>query len=154
MTLKQIQHFHWINLQFKDSGNLTGLIEIEIEVVFVYMFGKIFQVGNINTPEYWKYTPEDVESIFIKINLIKTKWFFCGCYYPPGQSDQYIFENIGKTLDKNWNILINLCLLVISTLKNYHIAHHNSFMNTMPRTLSSKTLILKMHWILAVFIFL
>ena len=45
-------------------------------------------------------TPEDVESIFIKINLIKTKCFFCGCYHPPGQSDQYIFENIGKTLDK------------------------------------------------------
>ena len=26
-------------------------------------------------------TPEDIESIFIKINLIKTKWLFCGCYH-------------------------------------------------------------------------
>ena len=45
-------------------------------------------------------TPEDIESIFIKINLIKTKWLFCGCYHPPSQSDQYFFENIGKALDK------------------------------------------------------
>ena len=28
-------------------------------------------------------TPEDIESIFIKINLIKTKWHFCGCYHLP-----------------------------------------------------------------------
>ena len=45
-------------------------------------------------------TPEDIESIFIEINLIKTKWRFCGCYQPPSQSDQYFFENIGKALDK------------------------------------------------------
>ena len=45
-------------------------------------------------------TPEDIESIFIKINLIKTKWLFCGCYHIPSQSDQYFFENIGKALDK------------------------------------------------------
>ena len=37
---------------------------------------------------------------FTEINLIKTKWLFCGCYHPPSQSDQYLFENIGKTLDK------------------------------------------------------
>ena len=62
-----------------------------MEVVFLYMFEKIFQVGNKihNTPEY-------IESIFIKINLIKTKWLFCGCYHPPSQSDQYFFENIEK----------------------------------------------------------
>ena len=43
---------------------------------------------------------EDIESTFIEINLIKTKWLFCGCYHPPSQSDQYFFENIGKALDK------------------------------------------------------
>ena len=43
---------------------------------------------------------EDIESTFIKINLIKTRWLFCGCYDPPSQSDQYFFENIGKTLDR------------------------------------------------------
>ena len=45
-------------------------------------------------------TAEDIESIFIEINLIKTRWLFCGCYHPPSQSDQYFFENIGKALDK------------------------------------------------------
>ena len=43
---------------------------------------------------------ENIESIFIEINLIKSKWLFCSCYYPPRQSDQYFFENIGKTIDK------------------------------------------------------
>ena len=32
--------------------------------------------------------------------------------------------------------MINLCLLVISTLKNQNHVYHNSFMNKMPRTLS------------------
>ena len=45
-------------------------------------------------------TPEDIENIFTKINLIKNKWLFCGCSHPPSQSDQYFFQNIGKTLDK------------------------------------------------------
>ena len=44
--------------------------------------------------------PEDIENVFIKINLIKTKWLFCGSYHPPSQSDKYFFENIGKMLDK------------------------------------------------------
>ena len=30
---------------------------------------------------------EDIESIFIEINLIKTKWNLCGCYHSPSQSD-------------------------------------------------------------------
>ena len=45
-------------------------------------------------------TPEDIESVFSEINLIKAKWLFCSCYHPPSQSDQYFFENIGRTLDK------------------------------------------------------
>ena len=45
-------------------------------------------------------TPEDIEIIFIEVNLIKTRWLFCGCYHPPSQSDQFFFENIGKAHDK------------------------------------------------------
>ena len=45
-------------------------------------------------------TPEDIEIILIEVNLIKTRWLFCGCYHPPSQSDQYFFENIGKAHDK------------------------------------------------------
>ena len=79
------------------TQNLTGLIEIEMEVVFIYINvredtpSRELKIHN---------TPEDIESIFIQINLIKTEWLFCGCYHPPRQSDQYFFENIGKILDK------------------------------------------------------
>ena len=45
-------------------------------------------------------TSEDIEGIFIEVNLIKTKWLFCSCYYPSSQSNQYFFENIVKALDK------------------------------------------------------
>ena len=45
-------------------------------------------------------TPEDIESIFVEVNMIKTKWLFCGCYHPPSHSDQYFIENIGKALHK------------------------------------------------------
>ena len=99
-------------------------------------------------------TPEEIESIFI-VNLIKVKRLFCGCYHPHSQSDQYFFEDTGKTLDKYSKYYeINLFLLVISTLKNQNHAYHNSFTITMPRTLSRKTLLLKVHWILTVLIFL
>ena len=45
-------------------------------------------------------TLEDIESIFIEINLIEINWLFCHCYHPPSQSDQYFLENIRKALDK------------------------------------------------------
>ena len=45
-------------------------------------------------------TPEDIESIFVEINVIKTKWLFCGCYHPRSHSEQYFIENIGKALHK------------------------------------------------------
>ena len=82
-------------------------------------------------------TPEDIESIFVEVNLIKTKWLFCGCYHPPSHSEKH-YINIQ-------NIMINLCLLVLSTLKNQNHIYHNSFMYTMPRILSSKALVLKMY---------
>ena len=43
--------------------------------------------------------PNDIEGIFIEINLRKSKWLVFGTYHPPSQSDQYYFENIGKALD-------------------------------------------------------
>ena len=48
-------------------------------------------------------TSEDIESIFIEINMIKAKSLFCNCYHSPSQTGQCFFENIGKTLDKYWN---------------------------------------------------
>ena len=69
-------------------------MEREMEVVFLYMFNIPSRKLKIHN------TPEDIENIFFEINLMKTKWLFCGCYHLPGQTDQYFFENVGKTLDK------------------------------------------------------
>ena len=43
---------------------------------------------------------DDIENIFIEVNLYKTKWLMCGCYHPPNQNDQYFFNNLGNALDK------------------------------------------------------
>ena len=43
--------------------------------------------------------PNDIEGIFIEINLRKTKWLIFGSYHPPGQSDDYYFHNVGRALD-------------------------------------------------------
>ena len=65
-----------------------------MEGVFLYMLEKIFQVPSRQLKIHS--TAEDIESTFIKINLIKTKWLFCCCYHPPSQSDQYFFEKYWK----------------------------------------------------------
>ena len=44
--------------------------------------------------------PDDIENIFIEVNLYKTKWLMCGCYHPPNQNDQYFFNNLGSALYK------------------------------------------------------
>ena len=43
---------------------------------------------------------DDIENIFIEVNLYKNKWLMCGCYHPPNQNDQYFFNNLGNALDK------------------------------------------------------
>ena len=43
--------------------------------------------------------PSDIEIIIIELNINKIKWFVCGCYHPPSQSDEYFFYHLGKVLD-------------------------------------------------------
>ena len=43
--------------------------------------------------------PDDIEGLFIEINLRKTKWLLFGSYHPPSQSDQYYFDCVGRALD-------------------------------------------------------
>ena len=43
--------------------------------------------------------PEDIEGIFIELNLRKMKWLLFGTYHPPSQNDKYYFECVGKALD-------------------------------------------------------
>ena len=43
--------------------------------------------------------PDDIEGIFIEINLRKVKWLLFGTYHPPSQQDNYYFSNLGKAID-------------------------------------------------------
>ena len=69
----------------------------------------------------------------------------CGCYHPPSQSDQYLFENIEKVLDKYSERYDKFMLVGDFNAKEQNHIYHNFFLNTMPRTLSRKTPVLRMH---------
>ena len=43
---KTVSTFQLNQFAIQGYSNLTGLIEIEMEVVFLYIFEKLFQVGN------------------------------------------------------------------------------------------------------------
>ena len=43
--------------------------------------------------------PNDIEGLFIEINLSKTKWLLFGTYHPPSQQDYYYFHHLGKAID-------------------------------------------------------
>ena len=42
---------------------------------------------------------QDIEGIFVEVNLRKDKLLLFGTYHHPSQSDKYYFEQIGKALD-------------------------------------------------------
>ena len=43
--------------------------------------------------------PDDIEVLFVEINLRKTKFLLLGGYHPPSQTDHYFFNNINRALD-------------------------------------------------------
>ena len=98
--------------------------------------------------------PEDIESTFIKTNVIKTKWLFWGYYDLPSQSDQYFFKKIGKELDKYSKHYNKFMLVGDFNAEESKPCLSNSFMNTIPTAFSRKALVFKIHWILTVMIFL
>ena len=42
----------------------------------------------------------DIERIFVEVNLLNWKWLRCGCYHPPGQQDDYLFNQLRNALDQ------------------------------------------------------
>ena len=42
---------------------------------------------------------DDIEGLFVEINLRKTKWLLFGSYHPPSLPDQYYFDCVSKALD-------------------------------------------------------
>ena len=43
--------------------------------------------------------PDDIEGIFIEINLRKQKWLLFGTYHPPSQNNEYYFNAVCRSLD-------------------------------------------------------
>ena len=43
--------------------------------------------------------PDDIEGLFIEVNLRKSKWLIFGSYHPPIQRDEFYFDSIGRALD-------------------------------------------------------
>ena len=44
--------------------------------------------------------PDNIEGMFIEIDLRKTKWLILGTYHPPNQPDDYFFKAVGNALDQ------------------------------------------------------
>ena len=42
---------------------------------------------------------EDIEALFLEINLRHTRWLFCGCYHSPSKNDAYFYQNLSNFLD-------------------------------------------------------
>ena len=43
--------------------------------------------------------PQDVEDMFVVLNLRKIEWLLFGTYHSPSENDQYYFEALDKALD-------------------------------------------------------
>ena len=63
--------------------------------------GVIFYVRNdIPSKQLTKYKlPNDIEIIFIEVNLRKIKWLIFGPYHPPSQLLEYFFKHVDYALD-------------------------------------------------------
>ena len=55
--------------------------------------------------------PDDIEGIFLEINLKSVKWALFGSYHPPSQDDTYYFEKTSRAIDVYRNLFDKFVLL-------------------------------------------
>ena len=55
--------------------------------------------------------PDDIEGLFVELNVRKSKLLLLGTYHPPSQQDNYYFQSIGDSLDIYCSIY-EKCVLV------------------------------------------
>ena len=55
--------------------------------------------------------PDDIEGIFLEINLRKTKWLLCATYHRPSQTDGYFFDHLERALDIYTDFYNNFLLI-------------------------------------------
>ena len=76
--------------------------------------------------------PENVESIFVEINLFKAKWLVCGCYHPQSQNNQYFFNHLGNALDNYTESYDRFFLQVTLMLTILNHVYQNFFIIIVP----------------------
>ena len=60
----------------------------------------IYVREDISSKQLVKHTfKDDIEGIFVELNLKKYKLLVLGTYHPPSQDNQYYFNNISNSLD-------------------------------------------------------
>ena len=86
-----------------DILNLADYTEIEMGVVektYVRECLTIYVRENIANRMLTKYNfLDNIEDLFLELNVRKRKWLLRGMYHPPSQPDQYFFNTLDKALD-------------------------------------------------------
>ena len=55
--------------------------------------------------------PDDIEGLFLEINLKNTKWRLFGSYHPPSQDDKFYFDKVSRAIDIYSNLFDKFVLL-------------------------------------------
>ena len=66
---------------------------VHIEILCIYI---CFPEDILSKSQHKNSFTEDMEGLFIEIKLRKTKWLIFVSYHPLIQSDQYLFDWIGR----------------------------------------------------------
>ena len=72
--------------------------------------------------------PNDIEGLFVEINVRKSKCLLFGTYHPPSQHDQYDFDCLDKALDVI-AVMKKLFLLEILTRRKASVCLIRFFIN-------------------------
>ena len=76
--------------------------------------------------------PDDIEGVFIEVNLRKTKWLIFGAYWPLSHPVDYFFKHLGYDWDiyrRTWTFF----LLVILTIRRQSLVSLNFYLAMTPK---------------------
>ena len=98
--------------------------------------------------------PDDIEGLFLEINLKNTKWGLFGSYHPPSQEDKYYFsrKKLAGLLMFTVTYLINISYSVILTRRRGKVTLKIFFTHTILKIYKKKKHVTKASTTLAVLI--
>ena len=100
------------------------------------------------------FLPDDIEGIFIELNLRKYKCLLCATYHPPNQKHDYFFNHLGKAIDVYYQTYEKFLLIGISMQKIQNHAYRNFCLSMIQKILFLKKHALKVKATLAALTFL